>query len=111
MMNAECRMETRMRFFVVIVAFVAGGITGAAIGGAATFFSMFYVLRAFCWLMHNDSYMLLMWSGLVVEPIALVVGFSFGGALTGHVIGRLATSPEQRGFEVVAAAPVQRTAQ
>jgi hypothetical protein len=99
-----------MRSNLATLALAAGCLGGSAAAAVGTFFGMFYGLRLVCWLIHNDEYMLLMWLGIAVEPIAILVGFALGYRLVANMLGPPVGKPSQRGFDVLTGPPAQRDA-
>jgi hypothetical protein len=90
------RVPTVVTFLIVGTAAIAG----AAIAAITTFFAMFYCLRVVCWIAKNDDYMLYMWAGLFIEPVAALTGLALGGLAGFHLVNRV-NRQTTRGFDIL----------
>src|ERR1700683_2334432 len=57
---------------------LASPVAGAAVVGAAVFFIAYFICRAVVWMTGDISEMNWMWLLLVIEPLAMIVGFVLG---------------------------------
>jgi hypothetical protein len=89
-----------MRTAATILAFVAAGAAAGAIGCAAAFFGLFYLLRFICWMAGSDNYMFFMWSGMLIIPAVGIGSFVLGGVWVAVLVAKR-TRGDSGGFEVM----------
>ena len=95
--HSVCLMK---RDLIVILAFIAGGITGAAIGCLVGFFGLFGICWMISWLTGNQDYMFLMWAGMLVVPMFGLMGLVGGGTIAALCVKGRIERPPPRGFDV-----------
>jgi hypothetical protein len=88
------------RDLLVIVAFVAGGVGGTAVGCAVGFFGLYGICYMISWLAGKKEYMLLMWVGMLIVPLLGLMGLVGGGFLAAMWAGGRIERPQPRGFDV-----------
>ena len=91
------------RDLLVILAFVGGGVAGAAVGCLIGFFGLYGICRTISWLAGNQQYMHLMWVGMLIVPLLGLMGFVGGGSFAALCAGGRTEMVKPPGFDVTPA--------
>ena len=83
-----------------MLAFIAGGVGGAAVGCLVGFYGLYGTCWVLSWLAGNQNYMHLMWVGMLIVPMLGLMGLVGGGAVAALWAGGRIETAHSRGFDV-----------